>query len=187
MDDDASADTAVVAVFRDRFARTRAYAEAAVAQVGESALTQTLGGAVSSEGENTLATLLHHVGGNLRSRFTDFLTTDGEAPTRHRDAEFDAVDPALARQAWTDGWAALFGTLDALTDADLARTVTLRQAPLSVLDALLRALAHANLHAGQIVLLAKHHAGAAWTPLSIPKGQSAAYTARPFDGAAARG
>lgn len=178
---------AFVAAFRDRFAQTRTAVEAAIAQVEADALTRPLGGPRSDEGENTIAVLMHHVGGNLASRFTDFLTTDGEKPTRDRDREFADVTPDAARRAWDAGWATLVATLGTLTDADLTRTVAIRRAPMSVLDALVRSLAHVSQHAGQIVLLAKHHAGAAWTPLTIPRGRSGDYATRVFDGPVYRG
>lgn len=182
-----AAGAAVVQAVRSRFVQYRTLADAALAQAPEAAWTQPLGGSRSSEGEMTLATQMRHVGGNLQSRFTDLLTSDGEKPWRHRDREFDPAPPADARATWETGWTTLVAALDGLTDADLARAVTIRGEGLSVLDALLRALAHVAYHVGQIVLLAKHHAGQAWTPLTIPRGQSETYHARPFDGPAARG
>lgn len=170
-----------------RFSAYRALAEAALAQVDDDAWNRALPGETSAEGENTLAVIVRHVGGNLTSRFTDFLTTDGEKPDRHRDREFEPVMPNDARAAWQQGWTALLTTLDALTDADLSRTVTIRQQPHTVFDALLRSLAHVSSHVGQIVLLAKHHAGPGWTPLTIPRGQSETYQAQPFVGSAFRG
>lgn len=178
---------AFVPPLRARFAAYRALAEAALAQTDADAWNRTLPGERSDEGENTLAVIVHHVGGNLTSRFTDFLTTDGEKPWRHRDREFEATTPDDARAAWQQGWSMLETTLEALTDADLSRTVTIRQQPHTVFDALLRSLAHVSSHVGQIVLLAKHHAGPRWTPLTIPKGRSETYHAQPFVGAAFRG
>lgn len=128
---------------------------------------------------NSVATIVKHLWGNMRSRWTDFLTTDGEKPWRQRDAEFEP--PALTRDAllasWQMGWQTLFDTLATLCDDDLTRTVTIRGEGQSVLAALTRQLAHYAGHAFQIVLVAKHLKGEAWNVLSIPRGQSAAYTA----------
>ena len=128
---------------------------------------------------NSIALLMKHMGGNLRSRFTDFLTTDGEKPDRDRDAEFE-LGPADSREEiltrWAEGWNTLFAALHALTPADLQRVVKIRGEPHSVLEAISRQLAHQAQHVGQIVLLAKHHAGSRWRTLSIPRGQSGAFT-----------
>jgi hypothetical protein len=121
------------------------------------------------------------VSGNLKSRFTDFLTSDGEKPWRNRDEEFDArtVNRADLLAKWEDGWNALFTALDGLTDDLLGREVTIRGQSGSVLEALHRSLAHIAYHVGQIVYLAKESAGTQWTSLSIPKGQSAAFNQSP--------
>ena len=129
----------------------------------------------------SVALIVKHIGGNLRSRFTDFLTTDGEKPDRNRDHEFLA-DSGMTRdsllQAWEKGWQLLFDTINRLHADDLLRTVTIRAEPHSVLQALSRAAAHLAYHAGQIVYLAKHWRGAEWKSLSIPKGQSEQFLAR---------
>ena len=124
---------------------------------------------------NSIAVIVKHLAGNLRSRFTDFLTSDGEKPGRDRDAEFEM--PELVSRDdivgwWEDGWAIALASLQSLTPDDLERTVTIRGEPFLVLEALNRLAAHAAYHVGQIVLLAKHFAGPKWTSLSIPKGQS---------------
>jgi Protein of unknown function (DUF1572) len=110
----------------------------------------------------------------MRSRWTDFLTTDGEKPDRNRDGEF--VDPPPTREAlletWEEGWSRLFGALELLSDADLVRTVTIRGEPHSVMQAINRQVAHYGLHVGQIVLLARHFAGPRWKSLSVPRNQS---------------
>lgn len=129
---------------------------------------------------NSIALLMKHMAGNLESRFTDFLTTDGEKPTRDRDAEFvrepgDTRASILAR--WDRGWAALETALASLRPTDLLRTVYIRAEPHTVLQALSRQLAHQAMHSGQIVMLARHYAGAEWRTLSVPRGGSAAYTA----------
>ena len=122
-----------------------------------------------------------HVSGNLKSRFKDFLTTDGEKPWRNRDEEFDArsVSRAELLAKWEDGWTALFVALDELSDESLTKQVTIRGQSVSVMEALHRSLAHTSYHVGQIVYLAKEGAGAGWTSLSIPKGQSAAFNQNP--------
>ena len=124
---------------------------------------------------NSIAIIVKHLAGNMRSRWTDFLTTDGEKSSRDRDREF--VDPPSTRQdllaAWEDGWNLLFAALEPLTDADLTRTVTIRGEAHSVMQAINRQLAHYPHHVGQIVLLAKHFACDHWQSLSVPRNQSA--------------
>lgn len=159
---------------RSEFLRYRALAEGAIAQVTDEELT-----ASGSDGSNSIAVVCQHVAGNLLSRFTDFLESDGEKPWRDRDTEFvprlTTRDQIL--EAWADGWRVLIDTLDSLDESDLTRTVALRGASLTVTDALLRALAHVSYHVGQIVYVAKAARGAAWTSLSIPPGQSREYNA----------
>jgi uncharacterized damage-inducible protein DinB len=130
---------------------------------------------------NSAAALVWHVAGNLRSRFTDFLTTDGEKAWRDRESEFAprAVSAADVRAKWDEGWNVLLQTLSALQDADLSRTVTIRGQALSVLEALHRSLAHTSYHVGQIVFLARSLRGKRWEWLSIPPGQSDAYNQSP--------
>jgi hypothetical protein len=125
---------------------------------------------------NSLAIIVKHVGGNLRSRFTDFLTTDGEKPTRNRDEEFEMPERASRDeilQWWDGGWSAVLGAVDALTPEDLDRTVRIRSEAFLVIEALSRSLTHTAYHVGELVFLAKHLAGPRWKSLSIPKGQSA--------------
>lgn len=159
--------TAVLAEFR----RYKRLGDGAIEQASD----EDLVAAIDDE-SNSIAVIAKHVGGNLRSRWSDFLTTDGEKPDRDRDAEF-VVDPGRATRAavmawWEEGWRALFGSLEALAPDDLLRTVTIRGEPHSVVRAIERSLAHTAYHVGQIVLLAKHRRGAEWRSLSIPKGQS---------------
>lgn len=124
---------------------------------------------------NSIATLVKHIAGNARSRFTDFLTSDGEKPDRFRDQEFE-ISPATTREEvlgwWEKGWGIIFGTLDSLKPGDIERTVTIRNEPHTVLQALNRALAHYAQHIGQIVFLAKHLRSSEWKTLSIPRGKS---------------
>jgi hypothetical protein len=128
---------------------------------------------------NSIAALAKHLGGNLRSRWTDFLTTDGEKPDRNRDSEF--VTGGDARQSlmqfWEEGWRALFAALESLRAEDLSRTVKIRGEDYTVVKATNRALAHAAYHIGQIVLLAKHFRSREWQSLSIPKNRSADFNA----------
>lgn len=157
---------------RRTFRNYRTLAERAVAQVPEDRLHHAL-----DADDNSIAIIMQHVAGNLRSRFTSFLTTDGEKPDRNRDGEFEARaqtrDTLMAD--WNSAWEVVLGELDALTVADLARTVTIRKEPFIVVEALNRSVTHTAYHVGQIVLLARHLAGAGWTSLSIPKGKSAEF------------
>jgi hypothetical protein len=150
-------------------------AERAMAQVADEQLFAT----IDAEA-NSIAIIVKHMAGNMRSRWTDFLTSDGEKPTRDRDSEFE--DPAPTREAllreWEDGWARLFGALEPLTDEDLERTVTIRGEAHSVMQAINRQVAHYSNHVGQIVLLAKHFAGDQWQTLTIPRKKSADFNRR---------
>jgi hypothetical protein len=159
------------------FRRYKALAEGALAQVPEPLLS-----APGPSRGNSLATICWHVAGNLRSRFSDFLTADGEKEWRKREEEFEARtvsrDELMAK--WEGGWAVLLDTLAGLTDASLISTVTIRRQPLAVHEALHRSLAHVSYHVGQIVYLAHVEVGAAWKYLSIPPGGSDAYNAKPL-------
>lgn len=138
---------------------------------------------------NSLAVLVKHLGGNLRSRWTEFLTSDGEKPGRDRDGEFEirAGDTRADLMAgWDEGWRRFHGSVSRLQPADLGRTVRIRGEALSAQGAVLRALAHAAAHVGQIVYVAKHFAGGDWKNLSIPRGKSADFTAALQDQVRAR-
>ena len=129
-------------------------ANRAVSQAGPDAVFRLL-----DPESNSIATLLQHMAGNMRSRWTDFLTTDGEKPDRNRDAEFELETGATLdrlRSDWENGWRRLFGALEQLGPDDLLRTVTIRGEPLTVLEAIERATAHYTYHVGEIVCLAKH-------------------------------
>jgi hypothetical protein len=148
-------------------------AEAAIAQLSDQDFFRAL-----DPESNSVAILVKHIAGNMRSRFTDFLTTDGEKPDRHRDQEFELPAEASrsqVMQAWEQQWEALFSTLSSLRPADLLRTVTIRGEAHTVVQALNRALAHYAQHIGQIVFLAKHLCAAEWKTLSIPRGKSEEY------------
>jgi Protein of unknown function (DUF1572) len=124
---------------------------------------------------NSVAILIKHIAGNMHSRFTDFLTSDGEKPTRHRDQEFEIATNTSRDDLmrwWEEGWAVVFSTLDSLQPDDLMRTVHIRQEPHTVVQALNRALAHYAFHLGQIVFLAKHLRSSEWKTLSVPRGKS---------------
>jgi hypothetical protein len=129
---------------------------------------------------NSIAVIVKHLSGNMRSRWTDFLTTDGEKPDRDRDGEF--VDPPASREAlleaWEDGWRRVFEALEPLVEADLARTITIRGEAHSVMQAINRQMAHYAMHVGQIVMLAKHFAGSRWQSLSVPRNRSAEFNRR---------
>jgi hypothetical protein len=154
--------------------RYKALAESALDQLTEPQLV-----APGPNGGNSITTICWHIAGNLRSRFTDFLVSDGEKPWPRRDEEFQAreVTHAELRAHWETGWGVLFATLDALGDADLGRSVTIRSQPLRVDQALHRSLAHVSYHVGQVVYAARSHRGAEWRFLSIPPGQSEAFNA----------
>lgn len=128
---------------------------------------------------NSIAVIVKHVGGNLRSRYTDFLTTDGEKPDRNRDDEFEIAEPVSRAEImkwWDTGWTTVMAALEALTPDDLDRTVYVRGEAFQVVEALSRSVTHTAYHVGQIVYLARHLAGSSWATLTIPKGKSAEAT-----------
>ena len=147
--------------------KLKAQADKAMAQVGDSHFF-----ALVDPDANSIALIVKHVAGNMRSRWTDFLTSDGEKADRHRDCEFereaaDTRDAILAR--WEAGWNLLFNTLMSLQPADLGKIVVIRSEPHTVVQAINRQVSHYSAHVGQIVLLAKHFAGENWKTLSIPR------------------
>lgn len=150
-------------------------AERAMEQVTDEQLFATL-----DDESNSIAIVVKHMAGNMRSRWTDFLTSDGEKSNRNRDSEF--VDPPDTRaallQAWEDGWALVFHALEPLSEQDLGRTITIRGEAHSVMQAINRQLAHYANHVGQIVLLAKHFAHAKWQSLTVPRNRSAEFNER---------
>ncbi len=144
----------------------KALGEKAIGQAPDASLTREL-----DPNSNSIEMIVQHVSGNLRSRYRDFLTTDGEKPDRHRDHEFEphhATREDLLRR-WNDGFAVALGAIEALTPADLGRTVTIRGEAHTVVEALNRTVAHTAYHVGQIVYLARHFAGPVWTSLTIPR------------------
>ena len=166
----------IVGSIEGEYRRYKALGEGAMSQLDEADLN-----ALGPHGGNSIAVLVWHVAGNLASRFTDFLTDDGEKPWRQREEEF--AQRSVSRQEllnkWESGWTSLFGALSELTDDQLHQTITIREQPLSVHEALHRSLAHVSYHVGQIVYLAKSFRGEAWSCLSIPPGGSAAYNQNP--------
>ena len=166
----------VVVSIESEFQKYRKLGEGAFAQVKDADLAR----AAPGEG-NSMATLIQHISGNFKSRFTDFLTSDGEKPWRDRESEF-AARPSARKDllaGWDAGWKVLLDALGSLTDADLGRTVTIRGEPLAVRDALVRSLAHAGYHVGQMVMLGRSIRGGQWRFLTIPPGKSAEYNRAP--------
>ncbi len=156
----------------------KALGEGAMAQVSDADLHTLV-----DPDANSIAIIVKHLAGNLRSRFAAFLTSDGEKPDRNRDGEFE-IEVPLSRadilRWWESGWTTALAAIEALAPEDLERTVHIRGEAFQVVEALNRSATHAAYHVGQIVLLAKHFAGPTWKSLSIPKGQSAAYSKGAF-------
>jgi hypothetical protein len=158
------------------FRRLKRSAEKAISQASDADFFQML----DSEA-NSIAVIVKHVNGNLFSRWSDFLTSDGEKPERNRDTEFE-LTPGDTREAlmqrWEQGWQILFAAIGPLRSEDLLRTVSIRGEAYTVVEAVNRQLTHYGEHVGQIVLLAKHFAGAKWQTLSIPRGKSVEFNAK---------
>jgi len=160
-------------------------------RLGERAMEQCpdegLFAALDAE-SNSIAITVKHIAGNMRSRWTDFLTTDGEKPDRNRDTEFEAPPKTRAEllALWETGWKQVFAALEPLTDADLGRRVLIRTEPHSVLQAIQRQLTHYAYHVGQIVYLGKHFAGERWTALTVPRRKSAEFNANVASGKASQ-
>jgi len=161
----------------DLFRYYKKLAERAMAQCPDAGLFTVL-----DAESNSIAIIVKHISGNMRSRWRDFLTTDGEKPDRHRDTEFE--EPPKTRselmELWERGWKYLFDALEPLTEADMSRTVMIRTEPHSVMQAINRQMAHYAHHIGQILFLAKHLAVKAtgkWDSLSVPRGQSKQFAA----------
>ena len=155
------------------FRQYKLQAERAMEQVSDDDLTRLI-----DPESNSIATIVKHMAGNMRSRWTDFLTTDGEKPDRHRDTEFETPPATRAEllRVWESGWKLVFSALEPLTEADLEKTVYIRGQAHSVMQAINRQLLHYGAHVGQIVFLAKHLASDHWKSLSIPRGKSAEFS-----------
>lgn len=154
--------------FLEEARRYRSVAEKALDQVSDDSLNRVL----APDG-NSMAMLVRHLSGNMVSRFTDFLTTDGDKPWRDRDSEFDTREYSREqiRELWAKGWQTLETSVGSLTEQDLQKTISIRGSALTVRAALFRALAHVSYHTGQIVLLARILAHDEWKWISIPKRQ----------------
>jgi Protein of unknown function (DUF1572) len=150
-------------------------AERAMAQVPDEAFGKSL-----DAESNSIAIIVKHLAGNMRSRFTDFMTSDGEKPDRNRETEFEAPPTTRAEvmERWEAGWEHVFRALTPLSDADLARTVLIRTEPHSVMQAINRQIGHYCSHIGQIIYLAKHFAGNEWQAVTVPRGKSAEFTTK---------
>ena len=146
--------------------------ESAIDQVSDEQLFATLDPEM-----NSIAIIVKHIAGNMRSRWTDFLTSDGEKPDRNRDTEFEQPPATRAEllKVWDDGWNRVFAALQPLSDSDLGRTVPIRGEPHSVMQAINRQIAHYSYHVGQIVFLAKHLNASGWRSLSVPRNKSAEF------------
>lgn len=166
----------ILAAFDREFRRYKRLSDAALAQLS----VDELNGKDTAEG-NSIATIAWHIAGNLRSRFVDFLTSDGEKPWRQRDSEFSDQKRTAEEVAshWQAGWESLFEALAKLNGVDLESMVTIRGIELTIHEALGRSLAHTSYHVGQIVLLARRACGDRWQTLSIPKGGSEKYNKNP--------
>ena len=170
MADPTALDTTLIAELRGEARRYKELADQALAQMDDAAFFTML-----DAESNSAALIVKHVASNLRSRWTDVYSSDGEKPDRQRDLEFER-EPGDTRQSlmarWDEGWACLLATLDTMTPADLARTVVIRSEPHTMPRAALRSLMHTASHVGQIVVLAKHLRSTDWKSLSIPRGRS---------------
>ncbi|MFT5997591.1 MAG: putative damage-inducible protein DinB [Neolewinella sp.] len=167
----------LLASYQKQFAYYRHLGEKAMAQLSDEELFRD-----DAAGSNSVAVIVKHLSGNMKSRWTDFLTTDGEKPWRNRDQEFIAgfSNRAELETAWAEGWAVLEVAVNGLQPEQLSTIVYIRNEGHMVAEALNRQLAHYAHHVGQIVLLGKQHRGTDWQPLSIPKGDSAKYNAGKF-------
>jgi hypothetical protein len=157
--------------------------EQAMAQASDDGLTATL-----DAESNSIAVIVKHLAGNMRSRWTDFLTSDGEKPDRNRDSEFAAPPKTRAEimALWERGWKIAFGSLESLSDGDLDLTIRIRGERHSVTQAINRQIAHIAYHIGQIVFIAKHLGSDRWRPLTVPRGKSAEFNARVASGEASQ-
>jgi hypothetical protein len=160
-------DARLLVEIQAQFRRQKGQAERAWWQVAE----ERWGERLDDHDGNSLSVQVRHVAGNLRSRWSDLFTSDGEKPDRGRDAEFEdaALDAAALRAVWEAGWGVALASIEGLTPADLGRTITIRGQPVGLAEALIRSLDHTAYHVGQMVLLSKHLCGRDWQTLSIPR------------------
>jgi hypothetical protein len=166
----------IIESLRSEYLRYKNLAEGAIAQIDDKVIYQIFG-----DESNSIAIVMNHLSGNLKSRFTDFLTSDGEKPWRHRDEEFE--ETKLSRdellRTWEEAWSVLWNELENLTDEQLQNSVKIRGEELKVIEALHRSLTHFSYHVGQIVFIAKSSLGKNWKSLSIPEGKSEQYNENP--------
>jgi len=162
---------------RKQFLYYKSLGEKAMSQLGEQELFWQF-----NPDSNSIAIIVNHLAGNMRSRFTDFMTTDGEKPWRNRDAEFeDSLNTAAqVQEVWESGWLCLLNALDGLAEHDLEKIIYIRNDGHTVTEAINRQLAHYPYHIGQMIYIAKMLRGEKWNSLSIPKNQSATYNSRKF-------
>ena len=169
----------------DLFRYYKKLAERALAQCPEEGLLSTL-----DEESNCIAIIVKHMAGNMRSRWRNFLTTDGEKPDRNRDSEFEEPPKTRAElmEMWENGWNYIFDALEGLQEADLTRTVTIRTEPHSVMQAINRQMAHYSYHVGQITFLAKHFAAqqGKWTAVTVPRNKSTEFNTKVANGQASQ-
>ena len=165
------------------FRHYKGLAERAIAQAPDEALLTTL-----DDESNSIALIVKHLAGNMKSRWSDFLASDGEKPGRNRDTEFEAPPKTRAElmALWEAGWKVLFDALARLTDADLSRSIPIRTEPHSVMQAINRQTAHYSYHVGQIVFLAKHFAGPNWKAITVARRKSEEFNARVASGEASQ-
>ena len=166
----------VIESIKSEYQRYKSLAEMAISQVSDDRLHKVLG-----EDGNSIAVVIKHISGNLKSRFTNFLTEDGEKLWRNRDEEFEEKfeNRTSLLNNWGESWRILFDQINSLKDSDLGKVVRIRSKELTVSDALQRSLAHVSYHVGQIVLMGRIHGGKDWKSLSIPRGKSQEYNLGP--------
>lgn len=166
----------IIESIKSEYLRYKSLAEGAFEQTTDEGLNKFPG-----EDNNSISVIVNHISGNLKSRFTDFLTSDGEKTWRNRDTEFEEIKLSRSEliKKWNGGWNVLLTTLDELTDDDFNKIVTIRGNQLLVLEALERSLAHLSYHVGQIVFIARMITGKSWKSLSIPRGGSEKYNQNP--------
>jgi hypothetical protein len=167
--------SSVIAATIEVLESQKSLAEGAIRQTSEANLRRPL-----DANTNSIAVIMKHMAGNMLSRWTDFLISDGEKPDRNRDGEFidEFADRAAIMRYWERGWACVFETMGSLTDADLFKTITIRGEPHHVIDAIQRQVSHYGYHVGQIVQVARVFAGDNWTVLTIPRGGSKQFNAQ---------
>jgi hypothetical protein len=164
--------TNLISPLIEEFKKLKYQGETAIAQLADQELLLRI-----NPQQNSIAVIVKHMHGNLLSRFTDFLTTDGEKPSRNREQEFaeEVVSKAQVMQRWNEGWACVLDALSSLTDDDLLKTITIRKESFTVIGAIGRSLGHCAYHVGQILLLAKHIKGSGWKYITVAPGQSSAF------------